>query len=657
MSKMHLMTNCAAIFLATVAATAAPSLTSTAQPADVGGFLGGAGAEPVRPPLIEGEPEPGKFVRQQSPEFRGSGVYHGLYLPTNWQPGHSYPVIVEYAPNRWEAFTGKVDDCRLGFYLSGGRDFIWLVLPYVDPVKQENVVWWWGSEDATIEYCLTNLRRTCEQYGGDANAVLFTGFSRGAIAAGYLALRNETIADVWLGFLPHSHIDGGRFTSDGARERLARTRGRPTFITYGSDDDGKNESPKGARILRELGFPVVERELEGLEHTDRFLDTDSPIRREMREWIADVLKRRPGTWTVRGRVVDAAGKGVADVAVQCGTWHYVLTDPEGRFAIASLTPGVRTLTASKSGMTFTIPNPEITVADCDVEVNPITAQTASEGNRDFRVGVAQPLVIPGETQTNARNMEPLVIEAARRNAKLVVFSECGVTGYDLKGAGANAAITLEDPVLNQIADMARKHEIAIVTGFYEKRGESLYNSAAVFFPDGRRVVQRKHNVVAPEKAIAPITAAERDRVIFEIDGVKCALLICADAGIPGIFDELSLAGCDVVLLICAGAGDESFGMHQAELADPARRKSYAESIARCLDPAAIEQCLRLDMAQVACNQAGWSPATGYFHPGGSSIINRTGEVTAVIPSNIVFELLRPELAVGVITPRRKETKE
>jgi glyoxylase-like metal-dependent hydrolase (beta-lactamase superfamily II) len=73
-----------------------------------------------------------------------------------------------------------------------------------------------------------------------------------------------------------------------------------------------------------------------------------------------------------------------------------------------------------------------------------------------------------------------------------------------------------------------------------------------------------------------------------------------------------------------------------------------------------EQCQgapRLNMAQVACNQAGWDPTTRYFHPGGSFIINRTGEVTAVIPSNLIFERLRPELAVGVITPRNKETKE
>jgi predicted amidohydrolase len=282
------------------------------------------------------------------------------------------------------------------------------------------------------------------------------------------------------------------------------------------------------------------------------------------------------------------------------------------------------------------------------------------GNRkpgDIRVAVAQPLVVPGAVETNVRSMEPLVIEAARQNAQLVVFSECGITGYDLKGVGAKAAITLEDPALKQIAGMAGEHKIAIATGFYETRGQDLYNSAAIFFPDGHRVVQRKHNVMAPEKAVAPVVAAERERTIFQIDGMHLALLICADAGIPGIYEELARSGCDGVILIAAGAGDETFGIHQAELANPMKRKSYADSIVRCLDPAAIEQCLRLDMAQVACNQAGWYAATGYFHPGGSSIINRTGEVTAVIPSNLIFERLRPEMAVGVITPRKKETKE
>jgi predicted amidohydrolase len=282
---------------------------------------------------------------------------------------------------------------------------------------------------------------------------------------------------------------------------------------------------------------------------------------------------------------------------------------------------------------------------------PAALRAADAPAGELRVGVAQPLVAPGDVGTNVRNMESLVIEAARRGAQLVVFSECGVTGYDLRGVGAKAALTLEDPALEQIAAMAREHRIAIATGFYERHSDKLYNSAAVFFPDGKRVVERKHNVMEAEKAVAPVAAAQREPAVFEINDVRCAVLICADAGIPGIFDELSERGCDAVLLLCAGAGDESFGVHQADLADPANRKSYAKAAVQCLDAAAIEQCLRLDMAQVACNQTGWNAATGYFHPGGSSIVNRTGEVAAVIPPQLIFERLRSDLAVGAITPK------
>jgi predicted esterase len=330
--------------------------------------------EAVRPPMTEGDPAPGQFVKQVAEEYRGTGVHHALYLPTNWRPGGRWPVIVEYAPNKWAELTGKVEDCRLGFHQSGGRDFLWVVMPYVDPVKKENVVWWWGDEDATARYGVANLRRICEQYGGDPNAVFFTGFSRGAIACSYLGLRDETMADIGLAFLPHSHIDGGRFTVKGARERLARTRGRATFVTYGSQDDGKNESPKGAAILRELGFPVVEREIAGLAHTDRFLETDTPIRREMRAWIADVLKNRPGTHAVRGRVVDAQGRGVEGVRVQCGSWHWAITGADGRYEIPSLVPGRRPLLAAKAGLTFTPAEQQITIDKEDVEAEPFRGQ-------------------------------------------------------------------------------------------------------------------------------------------------------------------------------------------------------------------------------------------------------------------------------------------
>jgi hypothetical protein len=336
-------------------------------------------AEALLPPLTDGEPAPGRFVRQVAEEYRGTEVYHAVYLPENWEPGKRWPVIVEYAPNQWQEFSGDVRDCRLGYGLSGGRDFIWVVFPYVDPVQGVNVTKWWGDEDATERYCLTNLRRICERFGGDPNAVVLCGFSRGAIACGYLGLRDEAMADVWLAFYPHSHIDGGRFTVQGAEERLARTRGRSTFVSYGSEDSGRSESPKGARMLWGFGFPVIEREVPGLAHSDRHLDEDTPIRRELRAWLADVLGKRPGTHVLRGRVVDRSGRGVEGVRVQCGSWHWAISDATGRYEIPSLVPGRRALIAERAGATFSPPQQETDVAGADLVARDFQIENA--GNK------------------------------------------------------------------------------------------------------------------------------------------------------------------------------------------------------------------------------------------------------------------------------------
>ena len=83
----------------------------------------------------------------------------------------------------------------------------------------------------------------------------------------------------------------------------------------------------------------------------------------------------------------------------------------------------------------------------------------------LKVAVAQPFVIPGDVKRNVQNMQPMVAEAARRGAKLIVFSECGITGYDLKGVGMAAAIPLDDPGLGQVARIAQRITSALSLAF------------------------------------------------------------------------------------------------------------------------------------------------------------------------------------------------
>jgi len=146
--------------------------------------------------MTDEEPAAGKRVRQIAPEYEGTEVYHSLYLPTEWVPDGSYPVIVEYTGNYFptSGSTGEIKDANLGYGMSGRKQYIWVCMPYVEERRKKNAVTWWGDKHATIDYCKINLPRICEQFGGNPDKVIICGFSRGAIGSSYIGLADDEIS-------------------------------------------------------------------------------------------------------------------------------------------------------------------------------------------------------------------------------------------------------------------------------------------------------------------------------------------------------------------------------------------------------------------------------------------------------------------------------
>jgi hypothetical protein len=194
------------------------------------------------PPIQTGHPRAGVRVVVTPPEYKDTTVHHVLYLPVNWQPGKKYGVLVEYAGNGnyrnkyGDVSTGEVEGSKLAYGISGGRDYIWLCLPYVSEDGTQNQTVWWGDVNATVAYAKREVARVCEQWGGDPGKIVLCGFSRGAIACGYIGLHDDEIAGLWSGFIPYSHYDGVREwdypNSDkaAAQVRLKRLADRPSFI-------------------------------------------------------------------------------------------------------------------------------------------------------------------------------------------------------------------------------------------------------------------------------------------------------------------------------------------------------------------------------------------------------------------------------------------
>ncbi|MDB5390417.1 MAG: hypothetical protein JWM11_6063 [Planctomycetaceae bacterium] len=252
----------------------------------------------IVPEPVDGEPGPGKRVRQSNPGYAGWNLYHVLYLPPNWKPGEKYPVLVEYPGNGGyenrlgDISTGRVEDCKLGYGISGGKGMIWVSLPFVNPQTKQHQLNWWGDADATAAYCRQTVRRICEEYGGDSNAVILTGFSRGAIACGYIGLRDDETAKLWRAMLPHSHFDGVRqwdypaSDAQSARQRLARFAGKPQFISHELSVEETRSYLQGTDLS-----PITFLALPYPNHSDQWVLKDLPERQQVRGWLAEVLKK------------------------------------------------------------------------------------------------------------------------------------------------------------------------------------------------------------------------------------------------------------------------------------------------------------------------------------------------------------------------------
>ena len=261
------------------------------------------------PPLTSNSPpRAGKRFQEVLPSLQDTEIHHVVYLPMDWTPTGSYPVIVEYVGNGnyrnrlGDVCTGKVADGKLGYGISGGKKFIWVCLPFIDEAQTKNAITWWGNSPnynprPTVDYCKQVVPRICQQYGGDPNRILLVGFSRGAIACNFIGLYDDEISKLWSGFVACSHYDGvtnfGLPQGDrkSARQRLDRLGHRPQFICA--------ESPAGKQSIESTRTYLQSTGVTGdftyqstgfRNHNDSWILRPSHSREVLRTWVEQQMQ-------------------------------------------------------------------------------------------------------------------------------------------------------------------------------------------------------------------------------------------------------------------------------------------------------------------------------------------------------------------------------
>jgi predicted amidohydrolase len=177
----------------------------------------------------------------------------------------------------------------------------------------------------------------------------------------------------------------------------------------------------------------------------------------------------------------------------------------------------------------------------DVKLEPVNAPAP----RIVRLATAHFRPTGGRTpMDNCRAYEPLIAEAARRKADLIVLGET-LTYINLHRKFEDVAETIPGPSTKYFGELAKQHNLYIVAGLVERNGHLLHNTAALIGPDGQLVgTYRKTSL--PRGEIEGGLMPGSEYPVFETRFGKLGLMICYDGFFPEVARELSNRGAEVI---------------------------------------------------------------------------------------------------------------
>jgi len=155
----------------------------------------------------------------------------------------------------------------------------------------------------------------------------------------------------------------------------------------------------------------------------------------------------------------------------------------------------------------------------------------------------------GEPAANLAAIRAKLIEAADAGAKLVVFTECVLTGYGFtdRNAALKVAETIPGPSTDVIAKECQFRGVWAVFGMLERDGDKLFNSCALVGPAGQIEKYRKIHLpcVGADRFTDP---GDMPICVHDLGGLKIGIGICFDGSFPEMARIQTLLGADLILL-------------------------------------------------------------------------------------------------------------
>lgn len=156
----------------------------------------------------------------------------------------------------------------------------------------------------------------------------------------------------------------------------------------------------------------------------------------------------------------------------------------------------------------------------------------------------------GNPKVNREKIIATIRTAAEREAQLVIFPECALTGYAYNSL--DEAVPFAESINGHSAEMiaetcGQTNSYAIV-GFIEADGEKFYNAAMLVGPHGVVGSYRKVHLpfIGIDRFLRP---GDRPFQVFDLPFGKVGVNICYDISFPETSRVLKLMGAELIALI------------------------------------------------------------------------------------------------------------
>lgn len=280
--------------------------------------------------------------------------------------------------------------------------------------------------------------------------------------------------------------------------------------------------------------------------------------------------------------------------------------------------------------------------------------------RKINISLASTTSKPGQVESNLKQIADFAERASGEGMHVLLTPELSASGYgNYEEVFAVKEVAGQGLIYENLAKIAEQNKLAVLAGFPEQQEDKCFLSHYVVFPNGDCIVQRKHRVTPSEQPFAACVQlagnddgigqpAEFSFQIFHIQDVRCAIVICADAGIEGVNEYLAEKEVDLMLLPTGAGGKREDLVSTSELYQEEGMTKYTESLKQVFFPGdGPEKCIKYRRALAAVNLCGYDGKVQY-HRGHGMIINPMGEVQGFFHGIPNLDRQRPMYSSAIV---------